>query len=87
MSSRNPSDEPISSYADKYMRHFVRQSIKVGKVGAFNQSYESQISNKVFETIGDELEANGNKMKLLKFTLNLFFLTEKNLKLNFYRII
>ena len=29
--------EPIYSYNDKYMRHFVRQSIKGGKVGAFNQ--------------------------------------------------
>ena len=66
MSSRTPSDETISSYADKYMRHFVRQSIKGGKVGAFNQPYESQISNKVFETISDELKVIGNKYEIIE---------------------
>ena len=40
-SKRTKEDEPIYSYNDKYMRHFVRQSIKGGKVGAFNQYYES----------------------------------------------
>ena len=34
--SRSEEDEAIYSYTDKYMRHFVRQSIKGGKVGAFN---------------------------------------------------
>ena len=38
MSSRCVDDQTISAYADKHMRHFVRQSIKGGKVGAFNQS-------------------------------------------------
>ena len=33
------------------MRHFVRQSIKGGKVGAFNQYFESTISDKIFKTI------------------------------------
>ena len=66
MTSRTPSEEPIYSYADKYMRHFGRQSIKGGKVGAFNQSYESQISNKVFETISDELKVNGNKYEIIE---------------------
>ena len=37
------------------MRHFVRQSIKGGKVGAFNQYFESTISDKIFKTIMEEL--------------------------------
>ena len=37
---RYASDEPIYSYTDKYMIHFVRQYIKGGKVGAFNQYYK-----------------------------------------------
>ena len=35
-------DEPIYTYDDKYMRWFVRQSIKGGRVFAFNQYYKSK---------------------------------------------
>ena len=30
-------DEPIYTYNDEYMRHFVRQATYGGRVGAFNQ--------------------------------------------------
>ena len=66
MSSRCVDDEPIYSYTDKYMRHFVRQAIKGGKVGAFNQLYESQISDKIFTTISNELNVNGNKYEIIE---------------------
>ena len=66
ISSRTPSDEPIYSYADKYMRHFVRHSIKGRNVGAFNQSYESQISDRVFKTISEVLGINGNKNEIIE---------------------
>ena len=36
-------DEPIYTYIDNYMRWFVRQSIKGGRVCAFNQNYKSKI--------------------------------------------
>ena len=36
-SLRDEEDEPIYTYNDKYMRWFVRQSIKGGRVCAFNQ--------------------------------------------------
>ena len=36
-SMRDDNDEPIYTYNDKYMRWFVRQSIKGGRVCAFNQ--------------------------------------------------
>ena len=64
MSSRCVDDEPIYSYTDKYMRHFVRQSIKGGNDGAFNQSYELQISERVFKTISEVLGVNGNKYEI-----------------------
>ena len=40
-SLRTEEDEPIYTYNDKYMRWFVRQSIKGGRVCAFNQFYKS----------------------------------------------
>ena len=40
-SLRTEEDEPIYTYNDKYMRWFVRQSIKGGRVCAFNQYYKS----------------------------------------------
>ena len=39
-SLRTEEDEPIYTYNDKYMRWFVRQSIKGGRVCAFNQYYK-----------------------------------------------
>ena len=37
-------DEPINRYNDKYMRWFVRQSIKGGRVCAFKQNFKWKIS-------------------------------------------
>ena len=34
--------EPIYTYNDKYMRHFVRQAAYGGRVSAFNQYYKSK---------------------------------------------
>ena len=70
MSSRCVDDEPIYSHTDKYMRHFVRQAIKGGKVGAFNQLYESQISDKIFTTISNDLNVNGNKYEIVEAYVN-----------------
>ena len=41
-SMRDGSDEPIYTYNDKYMRLFVRQSIKRGRECAFSQYYKSK---------------------------------------------
>ena len=38
-SMRDEKDEPIYTYKDKYVRLFVRQSIKGGRVCAFIQYY------------------------------------------------
>ena len=58
--------DAIYSYTDKYKRHFVRQAIKGGKVGAFNQSYHSQIPDKIFTTISQELSVDGNKYETIE---------------------
>ena len=39
---RTEEDEPVYTYNDEYMRWFVRQSIKGGRVLAFNQYYKSE---------------------------------------------
>ena len=41
-SMRDENDEPINTYNDKYMRWFVRQSNKGGRVCAFNQYNRSK---------------------------------------------
>ena len=63
---RTEENEPIYSYTDKYMRHFVRQSIKGGKVGAFNQYFESTISDKIFKTIMEELNVQETKYEIIE---------------------
>ena len=47
-SLRDESDEPIYTYNDEFMRHFVRQSIKGGRCSALNRYYKSSISDEVF---------------------------------------
>ena len=57
-SLRDESDEPIYTYNDEFMRHFVRQSIKGGRCTALNQYYKSDISKEVFNIISKELNIN-----------------------------
>ena len=59
-SLREENDEPIYTYNDEFMRHFVRQSIKGGRCSALNQYYKSNISPEVFNIISKELNVNGN---------------------------
>ena len=59
-SLREENDEPIYTYNDEFMRHFVRQSIKRGRCSALNQYYKSNISQEVFNIISKELNVNGN---------------------------
>ena len=58
-------DEPIYTYIDKYIRWFVRQNIKGGRVCAFNQYYKSKICGDIFKIISRELKVGGNVMILL----------------------
>ena len=58
-SLRTEEDEPIYTYNDKYMRWFVRQSIKGGLVCAFNQYYKSKHCDDILEIIKKELAVKG----------------------------
>ena len=59
-SLRTDEDEPIYTYNDKYMRWFVRQSIKGGRVCAFNQYYKSDHYNDIKRILSKELGVKGN---------------------------
>ena len=58
-SLRTEEDEPIYTYNDKYMRWFVRQSIKGGRVCAFNQYYKSNHFEDIKRILSKELGVKG----------------------------
>ena len=58
-SLRTEEDEPIYTYNDKYMRWFVRESIKGGRVCAFNQYYKSKHCDDILKIINKELAVKG----------------------------
>ena len=64
-SLRDENDEPIYTYTDPFMRHFVRQSIKGDRCAALNQYYKSTFSDEVFKIISKELNVNGNICEFL----------------------
>ena len=58
-SLRTEEDETIYTYDDKYMRWFVRQSIKGGRVCAFKQYYKSKHCDDILKIINKELAVKG----------------------------
>ena len=48
---RDKNNEPIYTYNDEFMRHFVRQSLNGGRCAAFNQYYKSSFSDELFKTM------------------------------------
>ena len=65
-SLRTEEDEPIYTHNDKYMRWFVRQSIKGGRVCAFNQHYKSKHFNDILKTINKKLAVIGTVYDTIK---------------------
>ena len=59
-SLRTEEDEPIYTYNDKYMRWFVRQSVKGGRVCAFNQYYKSNHFEDIKNIISKFLNVKGD---------------------------
>ena len=53
-------DQSIYTYTDPFMRNFVRNSIKSGRCNAFNQRYESEISDDALDSILRKSNVNGN---------------------------
>ena len=58
-SLRTKEDEPIYTYNVKYMRWFVRQSIKGRRVCAFNQYYKSKHCVDILKIMNKELAVKG----------------------------
>ena len=59
-------------YNDKYMRWFVRQSIKGGRVCSFVEYYEyykSKICNDILTIISEVLNVNGNFSEYIEASL------------------
>ena len=64
-SLRDENEEPIYTYIDEYMRHFVRKSIKSGRCARCNQFYKSSFSDEVFNIISQESNVKGNICEIL----------------------
>ena len=54
-SMRTEEDEPIYTYNDKYMRWFVRQSIKGGRVCSFNWCFRSKNCDEILKISSKDL--------------------------------
>ena len=65
-SLRTEEDEPIYTYNDKYMRWFVRQSIKGGRVCAFNQYYKSKHFDDIKKIVSKELAVKRNTYEIFE---------------------
>ena len=78
-SLRDESDEPIYTYNDEFMRHFVRKSIEGGRCSALNQYHKSNFSQDVFNIISKELNVNGkdNVREIIKKILNMKMKNER----------
>ena len=62
-------DEPIYTYDDKYMRWFVRQSIKGGRVCAFNQYCKSKHFDDMKKIISKEMCVMGDTYEIFEENL------------------
>ena len=88
-SLRTEEDEPIYTYNDKYMRWFVRQSIKGGRVCAFNQYYKSNHYNDIKRILAKEFEFEEdeniyeNIEKYLKYKKKYYDIYEKEYESQF----
>ena len=85
---RTEEDEPIYTYNDKYMRWFVRQSIKGGRVCAFNQYYKSNHYNDINRILSKELGVKGNIYDIieecLRYKKKYYDIYEKEYENQFY---
>ena len=86
-SLRTDQDEPIYTYNDKYMRHFVRQAAYGGRVCAFNQYYRSKTGDDIFNIISKELNVDGNTYEKIETYMkyqktNILKSLKKNTKIN-----
>ena len=55
-------DREFYTFNDKYVRDFIRKSIKGGRVGAFNRYFESNQFDEIMSTIKKHLKINDNEI-------------------------
>ena len=65
-SMRDENYEPIITCNDKYMRYFVRQSIKGVRVCSFNQYCTSKTCDEVLKILSEDLKFEGNVYDIIK---------------------
>ena len=81
ISLRTDEDEPLYTHHDKYMRSFVRQSIKGGRVCSFKQYFKSKFCDNILKIISEELNVKGKNFDTielyLKYKNKLFVISDK----------
>ena len=79
-------DEPIYSYNDKYIKWFVRQSVKRGRVSSSKQYCKSKICDDILKIIPEELNVKGNIYDIVELYFNYknnsLNYSEKNMDIN-----
>ena len=65
-SLREQKDEPIYTNNDKYVRWFVRQWIKGGRLCASNQYYKYKICDDVLKILSEVLNVKGNVSDIIE---------------------
>ena len=67
---RDKNDETFYTSNDKYMRYLVRQSIKRGRVCAFNQFCKSNLCGGTSKILSRELKVEGNVYDIFETYMN-----------------
>ena len=77
-------DREFYTFNDKYVRNFIRKSIKGGRVGAFNRYFESNQCDNILNTIKKHLKINDNEISnIIDKYLNYINTKRDKLKLEF----
>ena len=71
-------DREIYTFNDKYVRDFLRRSIKGGRVAAFNRFVESSQCEEVLNTIGKQLRINVNEISIILDDYIKYFKTKRD---------
>ena len=58
-------DREFYTFNNKYVRDFIRKSIKGGRVGAFNRYFESKQCEEILNTIKKHLKINDNEISII----------------------
>ena len=77
-------DREFYTFNDKYVRDFIRKSIKGGIVGAFNRYFESNQFDEIMSTIKKHLKLNDNEIsKIIDKYLKYINIKREEFKLKF----